>query len=85
MTAAKGNDEAVESALTDLSTPSRVQIWMADTFEGDLRDGVGCPQCRIPLYKVTDLVVHLNDGHKWTREQIASHLDAQQMNLRIRS
>jgi len=83
VTAAKGNDEVVESLL-DLSTETRVQLWLADKIANDAQPDIDCPQCHIPLYKVTDLVVHLNDGHKWSRESIASHLDAQQMNLEVR-
>lgn len=37
---------------------------------------VTCPACRVwlhgPLY---NLVMHLNDDHRWTRERIADHVE----------
>jgi hypothetical protein len=52
-------------------------IWsfLAERFPV-LKISASCPQCSwtpIPVYLV-DVIVHLNDSHHWTREQIAAYV-----------
>ena len=35
-----------------------------------------CPVCLGPCGRISGLIVHLNDGHKWSRSAIAAHLDS---------
>jgi hypothetical protein len=39
------------------------------------RHRVKCPACIFPnRQSVKNLIMHLNDGHEWTRERIAEHI-----------
>ncbi len=63
--------EAVGANLQQLS----VRGGIAEAFESfpvlrDFSDGVSCPACRQP-FPLAFLIVHLNDWHRWTRQQIA--------------
>lgn len=34
-----------------------------------------CPQCRNKYRDTQDVIIHLNNGHKWTRERIADWIE----------
>jgi hypothetical protein len=60
---------------------SRDLEWFFDCLEGTVRK---CPAdgCRKTLV-LAALIVHLNDHHRWSREQIASWLEDEQANGRL--
>lgn len=59
-----------------------------DTLTGlfpGLTEIVHCPACDDydELCGLTDLIIHLNDGHEWTREQIADWLETLPVDLTL--
>lgn len=44
-------------------------------FMGILRTFAGCPACSFGPHWVQQVVHHLNDHHRWTREQIADWVE----------
>jgi hypothetical protein len=54
--------------------PTKDLEWFFDCLEGSVRRCPGGGGCKKTL-SLAAILVHLNDDHKWTREQIASWLD----------
>jgi hypothetical protein len=54
--------------------PTKDLEWFFDCLEGSLRKCPGGDGCKKTL-SLAAILVHLNDDHKWSREQIASWLD----------
>ena len=54
--------------------PSKDLEWFFDCLEGSVRKCPGGDGCRKTL-SLAAILVHLNDDHKWSREQIAGWLD----------
>ena len=54
--------------------PTKDLEWFFDCLEGSVRKCPGGDGCRKSL-SLAAIMVHLNDDHKWSREQIASWLD----------
>ena len=48
--------------------------WFFDCLEGSVRKCPGGDGCKKSL-SLASILVHLNDDHKWSREQIATWLD----------
>ncbi len=61
--------------------PSKDLEWFFDCLEGTVRK---CPSegCRKTL-ALASIIVHLNDDHRWTREQIATWLEDEKANGRV--
>lgn len=55
------------------SAESEVVNLLAETFNGVKEEGV-CPDCKFTR-PLMDVIVHLNDKHKWSREAIADWLE----------
>lgn len=54
--------------------PTRDLEWFFDCLEGSLRKCPGGEGCTKTL-SLAAILVHLNDTHRWSREQIAAWLD----------
>ena len=54
--------------------PTKDLEWFFDCLEGSVRKCPGGDGCKKSL-SLAAILVHLNDDHKWSREQIASWLD----------
>jgi len=61
---------------TDLTgeRPTRDLEWFFDCLEGSVRKCPGGDGCTKTL-SLASILVHLNDTHRWSREQIAAWLD----------
>jgi hypothetical protein len=61
--------------------PTKDLEWFFDCLEGTIRR---CPAegCKKTL-SLAAILVHLNDDHRWTREQIASWLEDEKANGRL--
>lgn len=49
-------------------------IWHAEDFWPWLKRSCQCPACIADFCHVTNLVTHLNDEHRWSREAIAHYI-----------
>ena len=65
----------------DGTRPTKDLEWFFDCLEGTIRQ---CPAegCRKRL-TLAAILVHLNDEHRWTREQIATWLEDEKANGRL--
>jgi hypothetical protein len=54
--------------------PTKDLEWFFDCLEGSVRRCPGGDNCKKTL-SLAAILVHLNDDHKWSREQIATWLD----------
>jgi hypothetical protein len=65
----------------DGTRPTKDLEWFFDCLEGTIRK---CPAegCRKRL-TLASILVHLNDDHRWTREQIAVWLEDEKANGRL--
>ncbi|MCC7177479.1 MAG: hypothetical protein IT177_03730 [Acidobacteria bacterium] len=65
----------------DGTRPTKDLDWFFDCLEGTIRR---CPAegCRKRL-TLASILVHLNDDHRWTREQIAAWLEDEKANGRL--
>lgn len=54
--------------------PTKDLEWFFDCLEGSIRTCPGGDGCKKSL-SLAAILVHLNDDHKWSREEIASWLD----------
>jgi hypothetical protein len=54
--------------------PTKDLEWFFDCLEGSVRRCPGGDGCKKTL-SLASILVHLNDDHKWSREQIATWLD----------
>ena len=65
----------------DGTRPTKDLEWFFDCLEGTIRR---CPAegCRKRL-TLASILVHLNDDHRWSREQIASWLEDEKANGRL--
>jgi hypothetical protein len=65
----------------DGTRPTKDLEWFFDCLEGTVRR---CPAegCKKTL-TLAAILVHLNDDHRWTREQIAAWLEDEHANGRI--
>ena len=54
--------------------PTKDLEWFFDCLEGSVRKCPGGDGCKKSL-SLAAILVHLNDDHKWSREQIAGWLD----------
>jgi hypothetical protein len=54
--------------------PTKDLEWFFDCLEGSVRQCPGGDGCKKSL-SLAAILVHLNDHHKWSREEIASWLD----------
>ena len=54
--------------------PTKDLEWFFDCLEGSVRKCPGGDDCRKTL-SLAAILVHLNDEHRWSREQIAAWLD----------
>jgi hypothetical protein len=54
--------------------PTKDLEWFFDCLEGSVRKCPGGDGCKKSL-SLAAILVHLNDDHKWSREEIASWLD----------
>lgn len=64
---------------TPAGMPIRVQHW-PDEWDYVMYSVVECPQCE-KSEQVTRLIPHLNDDHKWTREEIALFVERLEKSL----
>jgi hypothetical protein len=55
--------------------PTKDLEWFFDCLEGTIRRCPGGDGCKKKL-TLAALIVHLNDDHRWSREQIASWLES---------
>jgi hypothetical protein len=55
--------------------PTKDLDWFFDCLEGTIRRCPGGDGCQKRL-SLASIIVHLNDDHRWSREQIATWLDA---------
>ena len=55
--------------------PTKDLEWFFDCLEGTVRRCPGGDGCKKTL-SLAAILVHLNDDHKWSREQIATWLDS---------
>lgn len=81
--------EAMKTAQQDLAMEDAVRGW-TDTLtepESSVSWHVVCPECGMYAHdqKVFTLIIHLNDKHNWTREQIADWLDESGLDVTIAS
>ena len=65
----------------DGTRPTKDLEWFFDCLEGTIRK---CPaeSCAKRL-TLAAILVHLNDDHRWTREQIATWLEDEKANGRL--
>lgn len=56
---------------------------LADLVPALANEQVACPACKHPLRTLARRIIHLNDQHKWTREQIADWLDTLDIDITL--
>jgi hypothetical protein len=49
-----------------------------------LRSKISCPDCG-RIYDLANMIQHLNDDHKWSREDIASWLETSGIDIKLRA
>ena len=65
----------------DGTRPTKDLEWFFDCLEGTIRK---CPAESCPKrLTLAAILVHLNDDHRWTREQIATWLEDEKANCRL--
>jgi hypothetical protein len=44
----------------------------------DMDTLIPCPSCGVSRFGWAEVIIHLNDGHQWTREQTADWVESQE-------
>jgi hypothetical protein len=74
-------DGVIQKSVT---TGDIVRSNLLKMFPG-LKENARCPVCeKAPLQMVVDLVIHLNDTHKWTRMQVADWTESLDIDLTLK-
>lgn len=79
---AGGFYDGMQEATKDFQTGHDVSRWLKSKFNGLDELMVKCTQCTFSN-DVIGLVIHLNDRHKWSREDVADYLDSLDIDLSI--
>ena len=64
----------VLGAAADGSGNSNLDILLHELWPV-IKHKVSCPACEQPISIIHKVMIHLNDGHRWTREAIADWIE----------